>query len=146
MDNSAVKTITKFYNTTLPSAMIFTNDDASTSDEQIDKLTREFNIHYRACIESLLYFLSTRVDLSFSVHKLARFSSNPGKVHSEGLVHVLRYIRDNKTLGLKYYSDMKCALLSDLLRQYNITTEDKMMVFSDYSCQDYPYISRSTGA
>ena len=32
-------TITKFYNTTLPSDIIFTKDDASTSDEQVEKLT-----------------------------------------------------------------------------------------------------------
>ena len=39
---------------------------------------------------SLIYLLSTRVDLSFAVHKLAKFTANPGKVHFEGLVHVLR--------------------------------------------------------
>ena len=42
--------------------------------------------------------------LCFAVHKKARFSSNTGKVHLEGLVHLLRYIRDNKNLGLKYYA------------------------------------------
>ena len=73
----------------------------STSDEQVESLTREYNIHYRACIGYLIYLLSTRVDLSFAVHKLAKFSDNPGKLHFEGLVHLLRYIRDNKTLGLK---------------------------------------------
>ena len=81
--------------------MIFTKDDVSTSDEQVESLTREYNIHYRACIGSLIYLLSTRVDLSFAVHKLAKFSANPGNVHFEILVHLLRYIRDNKTLGLK---------------------------------------------
>ena len=60
------------------------------------------------------------MDLSFAVHNLAKFSSNPGKVHFEGLVHLLRYIRDNKTLGLKYYSDMKDSTLSDLLIQASI--------------------------
>ena len=63
--------------------MIFTKADASTSDEQVDKLTREFNIYYRACIGSLINLLSTKVDLSFAVDKLAKFSSNPGKVHFE---------------------------------------------------------------
>ena len=50
MDTATVKTSTKFYNTTFPSDMIFIKDDASTSDYQYEKLTREFNIHYRACI------------------------------------------------------------------------------------------------
>ena len=80
--------------------MIFTNDDSYTRDKQVDKVTRELNINYRACIISLVYLLSTRVDLSFAVHKLANFSSNPGKLHFEGLVSLLRYIRDNNNLGL----------------------------------------------
>ena len=85
-NTATVKVSTKFYKTTLPADMIFTNEDVSTSDEQVEKLTREYNIHYRAFIGSLIYLLSTRVDLSFAVHKLAKFSANPGKVHFEGLI------------------------------------------------------------
>ena len=98
---NTVKVSAKFYKTTLSTDMIFTKEDVSTSDEQVDKLTREYNIHYRACIGLLIYILSTRVDLSFAVHKLAKFSANPGTVHFEGLIHLLRYIRDNKTLLLQ---------------------------------------------
>ena len=47
LDIATVKASTKFYNTKYPSDMIFTKDDASTSDEQVENLTREFNIHYR---------------------------------------------------------------------------------------------------
>ena len=75
LETDTVKTNTKFYKTTLPSAMIFTKADASTNDEKVEKLTREYNIHYRAFIGTLIYLLSTRVDFSFVVHKLARFSS-----------------------------------------------------------------------
>ena len=46
LDTAIVKTSTKFYNTTLPSDIIFIKADASTSEEQVEKLTREFNIHY----------------------------------------------------------------------------------------------------
>ena len=106
LDTATVKVGNKFYKTTLPSKMIFTKEDVSTSDEQIERLNREYNIHYRACIGSFICLLSTRVELSFAVHKLAKFSANPGKVHFEGLVHLLRYIRDNKTLSLKYYADL----------------------------------------
>ena len=74
--------------------------------------------------------MSTRVDLSFAVHKLAKFSANPGKVHFEGLVYLLRYIRYNKTLGLKYYADLNDAPVTDLLRQANINTKNHLMVFS----------------
>ena len=98
LDTATFKVSNKFYKTTLPADMIFTKEDVSTSDEKVEKLTREYNIHYRDCIGSLIYIFSTRVDLSFAVHELAKFSDNPGKVHFEGLVYLSRYIRDNKTL------------------------------------------------
>ena len=63
------------------------------------------------------------------MHKLEKFSANPGKVHFEGLIHLLRYIRDNNTLGLKYYSHMNDAPLSDLLIQASIKTENQLMTF-----------------
>ena len=90
LETATVKVSNKVYKTTLPSDMIFTKEDVSTSDEQVESLTREYNIDYRACIGSLIYLLYTRVDLSFAVHKLAKFSANPGKVQFEGLVHLLR--------------------------------------------------------
>ena len=92
-------------------------------------LTMEFNIHYIACIASLIYVLYTRVDFSFSVQKLAKFSANPGKVNLEGLVNLLRYIRENNSLGLKYYSDMNDAPVSEFLRQAIIKTENHLMDF-----------------
>ena len=61
LDTATVKVSNKFYKTTLPVDMIFTKQDVSTSDEQVERLTREYNIHYRACIGSLIYLLSTRV-------------------------------------------------------------------------------------
>ena len=38
-DTVTVKVSNKFYKTTLPSDMIFTKEDVSTSDEQVDNLT-----------------------------------------------------------------------------------------------------------
>ena len=77
LDTARFKLSTKFYKTTFPADMIFTKEDASTSDEQVDNLTREFRIHYRSCIGSFIYLLSTIVGLSFAVHKLATFSEKP---------------------------------------------------------------------
>ena len=78
------------------------------------------------------------MDLSFLVHKLERFLSNPGRLHFEGLIHLLRYIRDNKTLGLNYYPDMNDAPVTDLLRQASIKADNQLMSFSHYSWQDCP--------
>ena len=86
------------------------------------------------------------MDLSFAVHKLEKFSSKPGKLNFEGLVHLLRCIRENKTLGLIYYADMNDAPVSDLLIQDGIKNDNKLMDFSDYSWQGFPETGRSTRA
>ena len=84
--------------------------------------------------------------LSFAVHKLAKFSANPGKVQFGGLMHILRYIRYNKTLGLKYNADLNDAPVTELLRQAILKTENHLMAFSDSSWQDCPDTGRITGA
>ena len=45
LDTATVKVSTKFYKTTFPADMIFTKEDVSTSDEQVEKLSREYDIH-----------------------------------------------------------------------------------------------------
>ena len=81
---------------------------------------------------------------SVEVHKLEKFSSNRGKLHFEGLVYLLRYTRDIKTLGLNYYAYINDATVSDLLRQTIIKTENQFMAFSDSSWQYCAGSGRST--
>ena len=49
LDTATVKVSTKFYKTKFPAIMIFTKEVVSNSDEQVEKLTREFNFHCRSC-------------------------------------------------------------------------------------------------
>ena len=62
------------------------------------------------------------------------------------LVHLLRYIRDNKTLVLKYYADLNDEPVTDISRQANIKTKNHLMAFSDSSWQGCPDTERSAGA
>ena len=55
------------------------------------------------------------------------------------------YIRENKTLGLKYYADMNDAPVTDLLIQASIKTENHLMNFYDYSWKYCPDTVRNTG-
>ena len=41
LDTDTFKVSKMFYKTTLPADMIFSKEDVSTSDEQVEKLTRE---------------------------------------------------------------------------------------------------------
>ena len=63
LDTATVNVSTNFSKITFPADMIFTKEDVSTSDEQVEKLTIEYNIHYRYCIVSLIYILSTKKHL-----------------------------------------------------------------------------------
>ena len=85
------------------------------------------------------------MDLSFKVNKLAKFSSNPGKLNFEGLVHLLRYIRDSENLGLEYYADMNDVPVYNKLRQANTKTDNQLMYFYDSSWKYFPDTVRSTG-
>ena len=91
-------------------------------------------------------FIVYKSGFKFCSAQVSKVSANPGKVHFEGLVHLLRYIRDNKHLGLKYYADLNDAPVTDLLRQSNNNTKNHLMDFSDSSWQDCPDTGRSTGA
>ena len=55
LDTDTVNASTKFYNKNLPSDMILTKSYKSTIDEQVDKLTKKFIIHYIDCIGTLIY-------------------------------------------------------------------------------------------
>ena len=88
LDTYKFKVSVKLYNTTLTYNIVFTKANISTSDEQVEIFTRQYNINYIACIVSLIYLLSTTLYLSFAVNKLAKFSSNSGTLHFEGLVIV----------------------------------------------------------
>ena len=55
LDTATFRVSKTFYKTTLPSDIISAKDDEYTRDDQVEKLTRELNIRYRACIGSLIY-------------------------------------------------------------------------------------------
>ena len=73
LDTVPVDTSEKLNKTNFQYYIIFIKNNPSTRYNQVEKLTREFNINYRACIGSFIYLFSNRVDLIFEVHKLAKF-------------------------------------------------------------------------
>ena len=91
-------------------------------------------------------FIIYKSVFEFYSSQVSKVSSNAGKVNFEVLVHLLRYIRENETLGLKYYADMNDSPVSELLRQASIKTKSQLMAFSDSSWQDCSYTGIITGA
>uniref|UniRef100_I1PZ26 Reverse transcriptase Ty1/copia-type domain-containing protein n=1 Tax=Oryza glaberrima TaxID=4538 RepID=I1PZ26_ORYGL len=60
-------------------------------------------LEYSQIIGSLMYLASaTRPDISFTVSRLSRFTSNPGDDHWRALERVMRYLKGTMELGLHY--------------------------------------------
>ena len=62
------------------------------------------------------------------------------------MVHILRYIKDNNTLVLKYYADKNATPVSDLLRQSSFKTDNHFMDIYDSNWQDCTDTGIITGA
>ena len=92
-----------------------------------------------------LYFLH-KSGFIFCITQAGKVSSNPGKLHFEVLVHLLRYIRETKNLGLGYYTKIEYVPISGIFIQAIVNTENQLMVLSASICQECKYTGRSTGA
>ena len=50
-----------------------------------------------------MYLMScTRLDIAYAVNKLSRYTSNPGAMHWQGIMRVLKYLRFTRDYGLHY--------------------------------------------
>jgi hypothetical protein len=81
-------------------------DDCSSSEKESQELSEEINVDFASCIGSLIYLSMTHTDIIYAVNKLAKFTRKPGKVHFAGLLHLLRYLRDNSSYGVRFYSNL----------------------------------------
>ena len=61
-------------------------------------------VEYSRVIGSLVYLMScTRPDIAYAVNnKLSRYTSNPGVMHWQGIMRVLKYLRFTRDYGLHY--------------------------------------------
>jgi hypothetical protein len=48
---------------------------------------------------------TTRPDIIFSVHQIAKYSSDPRLEHGEAIVYLVRYLKKTRDLGLKFKPD-----------------------------------------
>ena len=60
-------------------------------------------LEYSRVIGSLMYITNcTRLNIAYSVNRLARYTNNPTKEHWFALVRVLRYLKHTIEYGLHY--------------------------------------------
>ena len=66
----------------------------------------EATLFYQTIVGSLIYLVvTTRVDIAFTVSKLAQFMNNPSPIHHAVAEHCLLYLWGTKYLGIQYRRD-----------------------------------------
>ena len=91
-------------------------DNAKPVDTPVDpssklvKAADESELHnqaeYQSDVGSLLYLSSaTRLDITFAVNNVAKFSENPTKEHRTTLKRIFRYLKGIVNYSLQYSSD-----------------------------------------
>ena len=88
-------------------------DAPQTSEEKLEMSI----IPYINAVDSLMYLSTcTRPDISYTVHKLARFNTNPGMAHWKAVKHLFKYLRRTMDLSLTY---SPCPHSSELFMTYS---------------------------
>lgn len=99
--------------TPLGSGVKLSKDDCPTTSSEIEAMK---DYPYQSLIGTLMYaMLGTRPDIAFAVGTLSKFSSNPGKVHWDQAVHVLRYLAGTKGYGLEFNGNTDVDMSSLIL-------------------------------
>ena len=83
---------------------IYTKGQCLTTPAELQDMSGNI---YRELIGSLQYVaLATRPDTSFAISKLAQFLVNPGRIHLEAALRVLRYLKGTKEWTLNLGGDV----------------------------------------
>ena len=66
----------------------------------------DFPFNYRSVTGKLNYLAqTTRPDIIFAVHQIAKYSSDPRLEHGEAIQYLVRYLKKTRDLGLKFKLD-----------------------------------------
>ncbi|KAL7482038.1 hypothetical protein ACHAW6_007722 [Cyclotella cf. meneghiniana] len=62
-----------------------------------------FNFNYCSVVGKLNYLgQTTRSDIVFATHQIAKYSSDPRKEHGEAILYLVQYLKKTRHLGLKF--------------------------------------------
>ncbi len=83
-----------------------------------------FNFNYRSVVGKLNYLgQTTRSDIVFATHQIAKYSSDPRKEHGEAILYLVQYLKKTRHLGLKFNPDpskgFECYCDADFAGNWN---------------------------
>uniref|UniRef100_A0A3Q7FLP1 Reverse transcriptase Ty1/copia-type domain-containing protein n=1 Tax=Solanum lycopersicum TaxID=4081 RepID=A0A3Q7FLP1_SOLLC len=66
--------------------------------------------YYRKLVGKLNFLTNTRMDIAFSVQQLSQFMQDPRLPHLQAAFHLLRYIKQDPTLGVYLSRNSDCTM------------------------------------
>ena len=94
------------------------NKDSFHPKEENEELFSS-EIPYLNAIDALLYLANcTRLDTTFSVNLLARYSFAPTRRHWNEIKHILRYLHGTSDMNLYYSKELKSQLIGYIDARY----------------------------
>eukprot|EP01082_Thalassiosira_pseudonana_P014670 g13359.t1 g13359 contig8:485418-487020(-) len=98
----------------------------STVHLHAHKSSPTFNgrFNYRSVVGKLNYLAqTTRPDIMYATHQIAKYSSDPRKEHGEAIIYLVRYLKGTRHLGLKFKVDrtkgFECYVDADFAGAWN---------------------------
>ncbi len=93
-------------------------------DAHLDKPPFSLNFGYRSVIGKLNYLAqTTRPDIVYATHQIAKYSSNPREPHGEAILYLIHYLKKTQDLGTHFSPDQdkrfKCYCDADLSGNLN---------------------------
>lgn len=105
--------------TPMESKIILSKEQCPPEDNKDPKTVKS----YQCLIGSLMWLTSvSRPDLTYATIKLARYASNPGQLHIQAALRILRYLNGTRKLGICYRANQGDAPPNML----NANTQDKV--------------------
>ncbi len=82
------------------------------------------NFNHRSTVGKLNYLAqTTRPDIMYATHQIAKYSSDPRQSHGEAILYLVRYLKKMHDLGLKFKPDpkkgFKCYCDADFSGNWN---------------------------
>ena len=90
----------------------------------LDKAPFSLNFNYRSMISKLNYLAqTTRPDIIYAMHQLAKYSSNPREPHGDAALYLVQYLKKTRDIGHRFTPDpdkgFECYCDADFSRLWN---------------------------
>ena len=59
---------------------------------------------------------TTRPDIMYAVHQIAKYSSDPRQSHGEAILYLIRYLKKTRELGIRFKPDPKKGLNATVMQ------------------------------